>query len=382
MNTIKLRRREMLKLAGPAIAAGLLRGTASAAPVAEPDGAVRGQLVPQPKMPLVECKGTALECGRMLGSLWKPALQAEAERTKGTKAWWNSRRYAPLVEKYSPHLPDVYRGMARGAGVSEDAMGERAPVDETGGCTSFAVAPEATMEGIPISGQNKDVSLSRGRQLLVLRMKMSDAPSMLTLTYTGSPWLFGHGFIQGGTAIFRNSVYIRSGSGSLPYKIWALLALHCPSVNDVIEMTDRHGVGDAFHVVVADERGGIVGIEAGQGGVAYLRPTRGIYAHANAVVSPEPLGQTEKDDTQFTRADSLHRMQRLSERLQADHGRLTAQLAYNAMCDHDGYPRSVCRHQSIEAQTAATVIAEPTRGLLHVTRGSPCRHWPQTFSLA
>lgn len=392
MATSKLCRRDVLKLAGPFAAAGFLNRTVAATaaeadpaagPAAEADGMLRGRPIPQLKMPCVECEGTALECGRTLGAMWKPALQLEAEQRKGSKPWWKSRRWAPLVEKYAPHLPDVYRGMARGAGVSEDAMGERAAAEDVGaGCTSFALAPEATLEGIPISGQNKDVSAMRGRELLVLRMKMTDAPSMLTLTYTGSTWLFGHGFIQGGTAIFRNSVYIDAGSGSLPYMIWGLLALHCPSVDDVIELTDRHGVGDAFHVVVADQRGGIVGIEAGRGGVAYLRPTRGIYAHANAVVSLGPLRQTEKDDARFTRKDSLHRMQRLTERLQAEHGRLTAELAYNALCDHDGYPLSVCRHESPEAQTAAAVIAEPTRGLLHVTRGAPCRHWPQTFSIA
>jgi isopenicillin-N N-acyltransferase-like protein len=319
----------------------------------------------------------------MLGGLWKPALQLEAERSKGSKPWWKSRRYAPLMEKYAPHLPDVYRGMARGAGVSEDALGERAaPEEDSAGCTSFAVAPEATLEGIPISGQTKDVSISRGRELLVLRMKMSNAPSLLTLTYCGSTWLFGHGFVQGGTAVFRNSLYVDHRPRGLPYSLWGLIALHCPTVDEVIEVTQRYGVESAFHVVVADQRGGIVGIEGGQAGVACLRPEQGIYAHANAVVGEGPLRATEKDAGSFRRADSLHRTKRLTERLQADRGRLTAQLAYAALCDHDGYPLSVCRHQSAEAQTAAAVIAEPTRGLLHVTCGAPCRNWPQTYSLA
>jgi len=122
-----------LKLAGPLAAAEFLSRTVGvcgaaaaeagpAAPAAEPDGLLRGRLIPPLKMPCVECKGTALESGRMLGEIWKQALLLEAERSKGSKPWWKSRRYTPLVEKYAPHLPDVYRGMARGAGVSEDAM--------------------------------------------------------------------------------------------------------------------------------------------------------------------------------------------------------------------------------------------------------------------
>lgn len=354
----------------------------STTPAVEPDGVVHGRPIPQLGMPLIECEGTALECGEQLGGIWKATLLLESRQFKGGRPWWRSRCYSPLVEKYCPHLPDVFRGMAKGAGIDENALGERALDEEAAaGCTSFALAPEVTLEGIPISGQTKDPSVARARELLVLRMKMSDAPSMLTLTYAGSSWLFGHGFVEGGTAIFRNAMYMdKPSSGGLPYAIWGLLALHCTTIDELIELTDRHGVGEAFHVVVADGRGGIVGIEGGQGGIAYLRPEQGIYVHANAVLSDGRLRETEKDGL-FTRADSVHRGQRLMERLRVDRGRLTSQLAYGALCDHDGHPLSVCRHQNMQACTGAAVIAEPTRGLLHVTRGAPCRNWPRTYSL-
>jgi isopenicillin-N N-acyltransferase-like protein len=385
-------RRDVLKLTGSMAVMGIVGGRGIAAeptptvrgtdPEIEPDGVVHGRLIPQLPFPLVDCQGTARECGEQLGCLWKGALTLEAERAQGSKPWWKSPRLTPLVAKYCPHLPDIYCGMAKGAGVDEDTLGDRVPSEAAlEGCTSFALAPEATLEGIPISGQNKDVAVARGRELLVLRMRMSDAPSMLTLTYTGSGCLFGHGFVRGGTAIFRNSLYIEKSTVGLPYPVWALLALHCPSADEAVELAERYKVQEAFHVVVTDERGGIAGIEGGQGGIACLRPTQGIYVHGNAVLAEGPLRATEKDAAPFRRADSLHRGKRLMDRLQADRGRLTAPLAYSALGDHDGYPVSVCRHQSVDAHTAAAVIAEPTRGLLHVTRGAPCQSWPQTFSL-
>lgn len=351
-------------------------------PVVEPDGIVRGQPVAQGAFPLVDCEGTALECGEQLGCAWKAAIALDAAKAGASRAWWKSPRWRPLVERLAPHLPDLYRGMARGADVDEDAVGDRGPAEpEPGGCTSFALTPPATLEGIPISGQTKDVSVRRGRELLVLRLKMTDAPSMLTLTYPGSTWLFGHGFVAGGTAIFRNSLYVDKPDDGLPYPVWGLLGLHCRTVDEVIELTDRHGVAEAFHVTVADGRGGVVGIEGGRAGIAYLRPSDGIYVHANAVLGDGPLRATEKEDSLFRREDSLHRDHRLGERFAADRGRLTAPLAYAALCDHDGYPTSVCRHQSPAAHTAAVVVAEPTRGLLHVTRGAPCQHWPRTYSV-
>ena len=217
-------------------------------------------------------------------------------------------------------------------------------------------------------------------QFVVLRLRLTDgAPSALTLTYPGE--LFGHGFLRDGCAVFRNSLYTGPTGGTMPYAVWGLLALHCRSVEDVMRLTRDHVVDTSFHTTIVDEGGNVVGIEYGPGGPVFLKPTRGIYVHANAVVSSKRLIRHEGDGGHFRRADSLNRVARLRERLQADHGRLTAQAAFAAMIDHSGYPLSVCRHQAHEALTGGAVIAEPTRGLLHVVRGPVCQNWPRTHRL-
>ena len=330
-------------------------------------------------VPEVSIEGTAYECGRMLGHVWQDALQLGASKASiGSKPWWKDKRYAKLVDEYVPHLPDLYRGQAKSSGLREDLVGTRAAVAE-GGCTSFAIAPSATLDGQPISGQTKDVSAQRMYQFQVLRLKCSDGPSALSLTYAG--WLFGHGFVQGGCAIFRNSLFAGGGEGGLPYAVWGLLSLHCPTVEAVIELTQKYGVRQGFHCTVADERGAIVGIESGRSGLAFLKPKRGLYTHANAAVSGKRLQKHEVEDPNFRRADSLHRQSRLRERLEADHGLLTPQLALYAMVDHTNYPTSMCRHQNANAYTGGAVVVEPTRGLLHCTRGQPCRNWPRTYRL-
>ena len=314
----------------------------------------------------------------MLGSAWKEAVELGAAQATSEHPWWKVRRNARLISQYAPQLPDLYRGMAAGAGVSENLVSSRAPRD-SGGCTSFALAPSVTVDAAPVCGQNKDVSFTRGLQFVVLRIRPSDAPAYLTLTYPG--WLFGHGFVRGGTALFRNQLYIPPSQKGLPYAAWGLLALHCRTVDEVVELTREHGVREAFHVTVADEQGGIIGIQHGAAGTVCLRPKRGIYTHANCILASKGLMRGETPDPVFDRADSLHRTERLRRRLEAERGRLTAQLACAALCDHDGYPVSVCRHESKAAMTAASVVAEPTRGRLYVTRGLPCQSWPQTVCL-
>lgn len=334
--------------------------------------------MPDLPLPLISVEGTLRECGVQLGSQWRGALHLESRLATGDRPWWKDRRYTPLIARYAPHLPDLYCAMAAGAGLDENQISTRAPA-ERAGCTSWALQPAATLDGIPLSGQSKDISHTRGMQLQVLRLKASDAPSMLTLTYPG--WLFGHGFVTGGTSILRNALYVPQATG-LPHDVWGILCLHCPTVEAVMELSARHRYAGAGHMTVADERGGIVGIEMGEGGPAFLRPKKGIYTHANCILSGNrKLRRAETGHPQFTREDSLHRTRRLRDLFEQNAGRLTVPLAYAAHCDHTHWPVSICRHESRETLTGGVVIVEPTRGTLYATRGNPCQTLLQKFTL-
>ena len=337
------------------------------------------RLAPEGHVPLLDIEGTPYECGVTLGNAWAPTLARVAERTPSrSMPWWGTKPCSDLVSRYAPHLPDLYCGMAKGAGVAESSVGTEVPLEGPGGCTSFAVAPNVTLDGRPISGQTKDTPVNRVYRYIVLRLKLTGAPSALTLTYPG--WLFGHGFVAGGCALFRNSLYAGPAEGELPFPVWGILALHGDTVEQVVELTRRHGVGGCGHCTVADEHGGIVGIEVGKGGVAFLRPKRGIYTHANHVAAAVRLRRHEDYEASEARC-SRHRASILHERLGAERRHLTTQLAYAALCDHGGYPSSVCRHQPSSYTTTAAVVAEPNRRLLYVARGSPCQNWPRRYQL-
>jgi isopenicillin-N N-acyltransferase-like protein len=313
------------------------------------------------------------------GYAWADTLRAEAQRLPPGRPWWQARDLQPLLARYAPHLPELYRGMAHGADLPDDRVGERYPLPDQG-CTSFAVAPAATLAGQPFSGQTKDTHLNRALRFQVLSLRLTDHPaSALTLTYPG--WLFGHGFVAGGCAIFRNSLYAgATAGGRIPYFVWGLLALHCPTVAAVAELSRQFPPIEQSHAAVADEQGGILGCEFGQGGLGLLEPEQGLYVHANAVVAPALLPH-EQEEGLFRRADSLHRVARCRALLSPDLGRLTPQLAWRALADHDGYPVSICRHQAHEAQTTAAVVVEPVARRLTVCRGAPCRQWPVTYTL-
>ena len=340
-------------------------------------------------IPVIDASGTSYEAGVILGYAWKEALhRVAANWPAGATPWWKDRRFAKLIGRVAPHLPDLYRGMAKGASIPEERCAEPSPggppslLPPAEGCTSFAIQPAATLEGIPITGQTKDTGRQQQFRFQVLRLRLSDAPSALTVTYPGL--LFGHGFVAGGCSIFRNALYAGTSEGQLEYQVWGLLALHCRTVDDVVEMTRRHGVMTSGHCMVADERGAAAGIEFGRGGMAILQPKRGLYVHANAVRSGKRLRQYESCAPGEHKAfieSSVKREKRLRERLEPDLGRLTPQLAFMGLCDHDNYPTSICRHDGLRATTTAAIVVEPTRRRLTCTRGAPCCHWPATHCL-
>jgi len=329
------------------------------------------------KVPLVDVEGTVANCGIALGQVWQAALLLACQ--SGRVPWWSSRPLARLMSRRTPHLMELFEGMAKGAGIHFDQLVLPQPVEQSCGCTSFAVGGSNTLDGQMICGQTKDAPADRHYRYLVLRLKPAGAPAALTLTYAGM--LFGHGFVRGGCAIFRNTLYCgEAQAGELPYDLWGLLGLHCSTVEEVVDLTRRYGVKEPFHCTICDELGGIIGLENGRGGLVILKPRRGVYCHANHVQSGNRLRQHEAASPEFL-ACSQHRENRLRQSLDAERGHLTPQLVYAALCDHEGMPNGVCNHQSGDFLTSASVICQPALGRLWATRGSPCQNWPQEYVL-
>ncbi len=74
--------------------------------------------------------------------------------------------------------------------------------------------------------------------------------------------------------------------------------------------------------------------------------------------------------------------QRMQELLGSRLGRLTVEDLKRFLSDHSGHPTSICRHPHdgvddpilpSSGRTAASLIAEADRGVLHVSRGNPCQ---------
>ena len=333
-------------------------------------------------VPCHRVSGPAFDCGLQLGELWGPALRQRAQNPgSGTVSILGTPSIVRLLERHAPSLIDLHRGMARSAGLPEPGLFSVFPGGPglAGGCTSFAVHPSVTRDGAPLSGQTKDTGAERIAQFQVLALRIEGGMNLLTLTYPG--WLFGHGFAAGGCSIFRNSLSCGNPGGKLPYDVWGLLVHALPSVEEARKLTLDYGVLEGGHCVLADEHGGILGVESGKAGYAFLSAVKGIYSHTNHVLSGPPLTIGEAPPI-YGLDGAQHRQKRLYELLEKERGRITGLSAFAAMADHTNYPNSICSDARANGGlTTGTVVVEPLKRLIHVSRGLPCCNPPVTYRL-
>lgn len=349
-----------------------------------------GRRVPEGTVPLIAVQGSAFDCGREYGEIVRTRYPGYDRYLRQVDTWL---RLPPetqrLFDRLAPVVPEIYRGLAASAGSSggkrpSSEAAHAAPVGAAGdGCTSFGVSGDVTLDGQPISGQTKDVATTAAFLFIVLRMRITDGPTLLVLAYPGE--LLGLGLWSTGMSLFRNSLYSTGSAPSgLPMEQWGLLALAGSSVHDAVELAQRHGIRGQGSHLITDKTGAACSVEYNAGGVDVVWAKDGIATHGNhpeaeATRPHENLAWAESE-----RENSRYRMHGLHALLDAERGRLTPQLAMACPADHTYYPQGICRHWidgEPDAETVSATVAEPMRGRLHVVRGQPCSNPVVTYTV-
>jgi hypothetical protein len=339
--------------------------------------------VPEGAVPLIAVEGTAYECGYRYGQLVRERYPGYRRYLDAVAGWQSlPTETRQLFERRAPYVLDLHRGLNDSTGSPRHGANRGATASADGKCTSFGVAPCVTLDGQPISGQNKDTVVGSALLYIVLRMRIQGGPSILVLAYPGE--VLGYGLWSTGMSLFRNNLYCRGGGGrGLTLEQWGLLALAGTSVDEATELALKHGISTTANCLISDAAGRSVNVESHAGEVCLVPGREGITTHANHPVG-DKTAPYEDYGNSLEKEASRHRMERLWELLNTERGRLTPTKAMTSLADHSQYPYGLCRHV-IEGMpgycTTAAVVAEPTRGRLHVTRGNPCSNWPVSYSI-
>ena len=337
------------------------------------------------KIPLVAFSGSAYECGREYVSFTLKNYPGYTVYLKQVMDEWSDvdKKIEALFEKRAPYILGIYRGMLDElrANSFAETLDKNEQIEKEG-CTSFAVASQNCVDNSPISGQNKDTNINSMKYYTVLRMRLSDGPTILVLAYPGE--LLGYGMWSNGNTIFRNDLKSSKGSiKGLSMVQFGLLALASANVAEMVKLAEQYGIKGSANLLFADRAGDSVSVEFNAGGVSFIYPDKGVLTHANHSVGKETK-RFEYYPDQIEEENSHYRHDKLQSLIYSNTGIFDKNKAFECLADHSRYPRGICRHIIGEREdkcTTTSIVAEPANGCLSVTKGPPCLSDPATYSI-
>lgn len=349
-------------------------------------------------LPFVHAQGSWGEIGLQVGQMFAPSIARHVEawtrhvmqETRCTRDAVEAAA-APFAEPIRAHagfLWEELEGMARGSGIpvrhllilqarAEVLRANRAPAPPALECTTFAASGRRVAGGGTLFGQNVDLVPFVEEFGVVIRQYPTGAPATLLYTTAG---LLGHnGLNEAGVGVCANFIDDPSGWGhGLPRYLLSRLALREQSAEAAQAAALAPPRAASRNLLIADDRGVLLDVEALCRQAAVLRGVDGLLVHTNHLESPQLQGCDTPSE------NSLARRARLQHLLDGATAPLTVADIQGFYRDHANAPHSLCAHPfpGRNIQTVASVIGDLANRELHATKGAPCGAPYAAYTLA
>lgn len=345
-------------------------------------------------LPFVHAQGSWGEIGRQVGQMLQPAIERHLEAwTRHVMTETGCRRteveaaaapFARPIQDHAPFLWEELDGMSRGSGVpisrllilqarAEVMRANKNPVPE---CTTFGITGRRT-DGVTLIGQNVDLVPFVAEYGVIIRQMPKGLP--VTLLYTTAGLLGHNGINEAGVGVCANFIDDPAGWGDgLPRYMLSRLALREESAEAARAAALAPPRAASRNLLIADDRGVLLDVEALREQAASLRGVDGLLVHANHLEAPEFQGYEKPKE------NSLRRRERLEELFQDAKGPVTVARVQEFYRDHANAPHSLCAHpfEGRNLETVVSVIGDLTNRELHATKGAPCRAPYATYTIA
>ena len=330
---------------------------------------------PPTAFPFVRTEGPPREVGRehgrafgdqVAGSIGVYKRKFEAIDLDWNRAIDLARSSRSFLEDLDPDLVEEMAGIAEGAEVDPMEilvinirtglirMMEVETVEDHE-CTTAAVCPPATADGHTLVGQNWDQSPECQPNTVVIEQHVPGIPALLFVTEAGI--LFRHGMNDAGVGIAGNALRTNKESRAdrgAPSPVPRRRALRFSRLDDVHRaLTDTPRSHSGNHLLASQE-GAAVDVEAVPGQTFSLYPEDGILVHANHFLHPG-AGEVVEDRSK-PKPGSLERDCRVRDLLRAKAGTIGIEDMKAALQDHEGFPKSVCRHPDTSSDIGFTLV--------------------------
>jgi isopenicillin-N N-acyltransferase-like protein len=346
-------------------------------------------------LPFVHAQGSWGEMGRQVGQMLAPSIERHLEAwTRHVMTETGCARgaveaaaapYARPLQDHAPFLWEELDGMSRGSGIAvsrllilqaraEVMRAHRRPLPE---CTTFGITGRRTAGGDTLIGQNVDLVPFVADYGVIVRQMPRGYP--VTLLYTSAGLLGHNGINEAGVGVCANFIDDPAGWGEgLPRYMLSRLALREESAEAARVAALRPPRAASRNLLIADDHGTLLDVEALRETAAVLHGTDGLLVHANHLEAPEFRGYEKPTE------NSLRRRERLEELLGEVKTPVTVAKAQECYRDHAQAPHSLCAHPfpGRNLETVVSVIGDLSHRELHATKGAPCRAPYATYTIA
>lgn len=291
------------------------------------------------------------------------------------------------AERYSPDMVEELRGMAEGARVSvEDVMllqvRNQLQPDSDAGCTSLSLAADGPRRMSGLVAQNWDNDPDLQPFTIVLTRRPAGKPALMTITQAG---LIAYiGFNEVGVGVCLNSLPAPARSIGVPHYFTVRGIYEADSLEGAVQAVQRADRAIPANIMLATPQGP-ADLEVTLDHVHVLQDAaRGGVTHTNHCRHPELVPINE----QFPELIQSHdRQRRIDKLLDLQHRSPELVDVQKLLRDHEGYPRSICRHANDDLRTGIwetifSVIIEPHARRMHISRGTPCEHPYEVYLLS
>ena len=349
------------------------------------------------RYPEVEVSGSTFEMGLQMGEAAREEIrgfsQVALDRVQLTspvsreEAITVARDCFSYVRGFAPHLLEELDGMSRSSGVSTEELmllqiRNQLQAAWSEGCTSFGVFGTGSAKLDTKIGQNWDNDPELDPFTLVLTRRPDDKPAFMTITQAG---LVGYiGVSATGIGVCMNSLPAPSRLQGVPHYFIVRALYECESLEECLQTVSDADRALPGNLMIATPQGA-ADLEVTVEQVRLLQDLKtGVITHSNHCLHPDLVSINDE----FPDLIESHPRKRRIDDLMAlsRNGSLAVSELQEILRDHEGYPRSICRHENDHPITGFwtsvfSVVIEVEAARMYVTRGNPCEHPYEVYQL-
>jgi isopenicillin-N N-acyltransferase-like protein len=304
-----------------------------------------------------------------------------------------AQRFLAPIEDFGRDYAEEMRGIAEGAALPfEDilALNVRtevmfaakarhalAQMPRRAECTSFAVLPDANIDGHALIGQNWDWLLHAFDTVVVLEAKQEAKPNYVTVVEAGL--LAKTGMNSAGIGLATNALVSDRDCGEpgVPYHVLLRAILDAETITGAICKLQANVRSSSANFLVASDEGVALDIEGTPGDFGSLRtltPNRGAILHTNHLLAEHA---SVKDISLWAMPGSSVRLQRACRLLETA-AELSPSTLQQLLADHADHPWSICCHADPkqvrldQGATVASIVMDLNARHLWLADGQPC----------